>query len=55
MEERKSQALVSLLSYVPGRGWGVFLFFTFYRPLLFYNTVHIFAVVFALLFFFFFL
>lgn len=30
----------------------MFLFFTFYRTLLFYNNVHIFAVVFALPFFF---
>lgn len=51
--ERKSQDAVSLLSNVPGREWGVFLFFTFYRTLLFYNNVHIFAIVFALPFFFF--
>lgn len=38
---------MSLLSNIPGRGWGVFLFFTFYRTLLFYNNVRIFAVVFA--------
>ena len=29
----------------------MFLFFTFYRTLLFYNSVYIFAVVFAFLFF----
>lgn len=32
----------------------MFLFFTFYRTLLFYNNVHIFAIVFAFLSFFFF-
>lgn len=34
-------------------GGGECLFFTFYRTLLFYNNVHIFAIVFALPFFFF--
>lgn len=48
----KSQDVMSSLSDIPGIGWGVFLFFTFYRTLLFYNNVHIFAIVFALPFFF---
>lgn len=48
----KSQDVMSSLSNIPGIGWGVFSFFTFYRTLLFYNNVHIFAIVFALPFFF---
>lgn len=47
----KSQDIMSSLSNIPGIGWGVFLFFTFYRTLLFYNNVYIFAIVFTLLFF----
>lgn len=49
----KSQDVVTSLSDIPGIVWGVFLFFTFYRTLLFYNNVHNFAIVFALPFFFF--
>lgn len=52
VEDRKSQDFMSSLSNIPGMGWGMFLFFTFYRTLLFYNNVHILAVVFALCFFF---
>lgn len=36
--------LVNCQTDIPGRGWGMFLFFTFYRKLLFYNNVHIFAI-----------